>query len=296
MMVIFCTMTSFFFAAQTQAYEITVIKSKDSHLFNLFLKGFKETVPDAVLRVLNLNGDVNNAKKIKKTIRATGPDLIIPLGAKAAWVLRDEPAIPVLFSMVNEPKKYKLSKFPGVQLDFPPGVYLDIAKEIVPQIRKVGLIHSDPRLISEIKKIARKRGLTIKAINISSLEDIKNKVDRLLSQVDILWVYPDPILMKSPRLINEMIILRALKKRIPTIASNKWLVRSGGALFSVFGDYHDIGKQTGNMVQKLRAKTLSPIKSPESPKKRQVFLNKSVFDRLNQHLNIKVPNNAFFSE
>lgn len=291
--VVFC-ITLHLFSFSSFAFEISVLKSKDAKPFDLFMKGFKDTVPFAKISVENMENDMEKGAKIIKKIQDEGPDLILALGAKAAWVAREVRNTRVVFSMLSGPEKYKLGNMAGVKLDIPTETYLKQAKEIVPGLQRIGLIHSSDRFIAEAKSVAGGMDLEIVSEKISSLEEIQKSMDILLAQVDAMWVHSDPIIMSSSRVVKELIILKALRKRVPVIGFNKWLVNSGGALFCLFSNYDDIGKQTGRLITRIKNNNAGNL--IESPEALKVFVNKNVVERLRQRMRIEIPQNAYFSD
>ena len=282
------------FSSSSFAFEIWVLKSKDAKPFDLFMKGFEETVPFADISVENMEDNMKRGAEIIKRIQGTNPDLILALGAKAAWVAREVQNTRVVFSMLSNPEKYKLGNMAGVELDIPTETYLKHAKEIIPGLNIIGLIHSSDRFIEQSESTARGMGLEIVSEKISSLEEVQETTDIMLKYVDALWIHSDPIIMSSSRVVKELIILKALRKRVPVIGFNKWLVKSGGALFCLFSKYDDIGKQTGRMVNRIKENNSSNL--IESPEVLKVFLNKNVVERLRHRMKIEIPQNAYFSD
>ncbi len=282
------------FSFSSFAFGIKVLKSKNAKPFDLFMKGFEGTIPYADISVVSIEDNIKKGEKIVRKIQKENPDLILALGAKAAWVARKVRNTRVVFSMLSNPEKYKLGKMSGVKLDILAEPYLRKAKEIIPGLQTIGVIHSEDMFTAEIISTARKMGLEIVSERISSLEEIQEATDIMLKSVDALWIHHDPLIMSSSRLVKEMIILKALRKRIPVIGFNKWLVKSGGALFCLFSKYDDIGKQTGRMVHHIKDNNSENL--IESPEALKVFVNKNVVERLRQQMKIEIPRNAYFSD
>ncbi len=295
---IFLIFTLFFFvtsplANSSNVYEIKVLKSNNAKPYDLFLKGFRETVPTARISVLDMRNDINRGVEKLKNIQKEKPGLILALGAKAAWVTRDMKDTRVIFSMVTDPEKYQLGRMAGVKLDIPAVTYLRQMKKILPHAKRVGFIYSSDSLAKEVLLAAKETGATIVPEKIPSLEEIKGAMDRLSSKVEVFLLLRDPVIMSSSRAVKEFIILRALRAGTPVIGFNKWLVKQGGALFCLFSDYGDIGRQTGRYINRINDETDLVIESPEDLK---VFMNRNVLERLSQRIQLKIPNNAYFSD
>lgn len=275
------------------AFEILVLKSIDAKPYDLVLEGLTEVVPDADLRIENMSGDLKKGSKIIKTLQGLSPGLILALGAKAAWVSKDVQGIPVAYSMVTNPENYKLENVAGIRLNFPSKLYLEKAKEIMPKLKKIGIIFSskNEEKIRKTKTIAKSMGIEIIAVKISSLSKLSHSLDELVPKVGAIWIYNDPLVTSKPKVIKEIIILRTLRQRKPLIGLNKWSVKQG-ALFCLFSDYKNIGKQTGRLVQQIRQ---GNVVESESPDDIQTLFNEKVMERISSTTVIKVPRNVFFT-
>lgn len=286
-----------FLTSGLSAAEIAAIKSKNIEPYNLSLKGFKEVVK-ANLKVNNMEASLEKGSIIIKNIKSKKPDLILVLGAKAAYIasnnVRD---IPIVFSMVSDPKRYKISgdNVTGVKLDIPLEKQFHIYKEVMPGIKKIGVIFSKDQskaIVDEGRSILEGMGIRLISKQIFSQKEIPAALEKTLSDVDALWLIFDPVVTASPRIVREVILFHALRKRIPVIGFNKWSV-TVGALCTFYSEYEDIGRQAGAIANRI-LQGADPSSIPvESPDKVRIFFNEKVMERVSSKVKLNIPGNAF---
>lgn len=283
-------------AFNLSAAEIAVIKSKNIEPYNLSLEGLKEVVK-ADFQVTDMEANLKKGLIIIKNIKSQKPDLILGLGAKAAYTASNNVKnIPVVYSMVSDPARYKISgkNVTGVKLDIPLEKQFQIFREVMPVVKKIGVIFSaerSKRLVSRARSILKNMGTELVSIRITDQKDIPSAVEKILSEIDSLWLIFDPIVTASPRIVQEVIIFQALQKRIPVIGFNKWSVTKG-ALLSLYSEYEDIGRQTGKIVNRI-LNGMMPSEIPiESPDKIKLFFNEKVIERVSSKVKLNIPDNA----
>lgn len=279
------------------AFEIAVIKSKDIEPYNISLEGLKEVVKSDI-QINDMKASLDNGLSIIKKIKKDKPDLILGLGAMAAFTASSNVTdIPVVYSMVSDPQRYNISgnNVTGVKLDIQLDRQFYFYRKIMPAIKKIGLIFHDDRLkilVNNAGLIVKKMGMELISEQISSQNDIPAAVDKMLSKVDAFWLVFDSVVTASPRIVQEVIILPALRKRIPVIGFNKWSV-TAGALFSFYIEYRDIGRQTGIIVNRILHGIKPSSIFVQTPEKVRIFFNKKVIDRINSKVKLNIPDNAF---
>lgn len=291
---VFICMGPFSFASLSLAYDITIIKSREAVPYDLFLKEFTKVLPEVNIRIENMYGDINKGKKIIDGIGKNNTDLVLVLGPKAAWVTKHEREIPVVFSMLSNPEQYSLGNLAGVRLNFSAEQYLENFRKIMPGVIKIGVIYSkdNNEFIEEAGNVAKQMGMEILGKEVNELRGVQAVVDELLPKIDVLWIYRDPVVTGNPKVVKQIILLRALRKNVPIIGANKWSVKNG-ALFSLFTEYQDIGRQAGMMVKRMLKGGGAEVEPPSDIK---VFFNQNVIERLSSRVKLNVPRNAFFAK
>lgn len=285
------------FSCLSSAAEIAVIKSKDIEPYNIAISGLKKVINGNVSET-SMDGDLKKGIDITDKLKLEMPNLIVSLGAESSYVVSQNiKIIPVIFSMVSNPDRYHIGSknVTGIRLDIPLKTQLNLYREILPDAKRVGVIYSDEItkwLIEDARLIAAGLGIEIVSIKIMDVKELPDAVERLFAEVDSLWLIFDPVITSSPRIVQEVIIFKALQNKIPVVGFNKWSV-TAGALYCLYSAYEDIGRQTGEMANRI-LKGESPSSIPvESPKDVKIFFNSKVLDRVASRHRVNIPPNAY---
>ncbi len=288
----FLFVSSLSFASIALAHNIVVLTSKDAAPYNSFVKEFKKTLPDSTIKVINIEEDVDKGSAIVDGITRDEADLIVALGSRAAWVAKNKHDVPVMFSMLSNPKKYELDGRAGVRIGFSDYQKIQVFHKILPGAKRIGVLYGkeSEHKIGEIKEIASDVGIEIVAKKIDDVREVAPALDELLKQVDALWLRTDKMITGNARLLKQVILLRALRKKIPIIGDNKWAVQNG-ALFSLFASYQSLGEQAGELVDRLIEEGDIGF---QYPSKINVLMNSNVAERLSPGVDIVAPRDALF--
>lgn len=265
-------------------------------------KGYKEG--------LNLQIDYKNVAQDKKLAMKTAQgfvkkkvDLIVALGTGsclAALKATEKNPIPIVFSIVGAPKAtgiihdYDDSKrnITGVSMKVPLREQFQVVKEILPDIKKLGIIYCTEMSQAiatgkEAAAVASEFGWTQLTIAFPKVElpQLEEKVQSLAQKVDALYIPTDPIL-HSPK--NLQIIIRITDDRkIPVVAVAKRFVEKG-ALLAVHCDFYEIGRQAADPI----AQVLEGIDVNTIPSQKPMIKKTSLNLKKAQHLNIMIKRNV----
>jgi len=289
--VLFFTM-SLSFASISFAYNIVVLTSTSAAPYDSFISEFKKVLPSSNIQILNMGGDVKMGSVLMEKAEKSKADLIVALGPRAAWAAKNKQEIPVIFSMLSDHEKLNLSSRTGVRIQFSLHQQLQAFKEIMPNVKKIGFLYSESSKdkLDGIDEIAQNLGLTIIRKEIADVRNVAAAVDDLLANVEVLWLRKDRLITGNARLLKQVVLLRALRKRIPIIGDNKWAVQNG-ALFCLFTSYQSIGAQAGELVERVMSEGELGFLYPLNI---NVFFNPHVAERLSPGVDIVVPRNALF--
>jgi putative ABC transport system substrate-binding protein len=140
----------------------------------------------------------------------------------------------------------------GISLLADPKVLFIALKQLAPAIKHVHVIYSTGNewLIDLAQRQAEELGLTLKKIEVQDLKTAVIKYDELLSNIDTkteaVWLPVDQVTA------NEQVILPKLLERSweqnIVLFSSKPTHAKRGALFSMFPDHVELGRQLVNMV------------------------------------------------
>jgi len=289
--IVLCITASMSFASIALAYNIVILTSKNAAPYNSFIKEFKRVLPGSSIEVKNMDGDIDKGNTIINRANKDQADLIVALGSRAAWVARNEQEIPVMFSMLSNPKKYDLDGRTGIRIGFSLRQQMQVFRTIMPNTETIGLLYSgnSKEEMKNIKERASEVGFKVIIKEVHDAREVASAVDGLLMNVDALWLRKDKIITGNARLLKQVVLLRALRKKIPIIGDNKWTVQNG-ALFCLFTSYQSIGAQAGGMVEQLISKGEMGFKYPLDI---DIFINSNVAERLSPGVNVVVPRDAF---
>ncbi len=275
------------------AFEVAIVKSSDVKPFDIFIEGFRHAFPSAKLHVSSISNSEKKGQAILNTLVSNPSiDIIVTLGSKASWLARNITHKTTIFSMLSNPDRYQLHNTSGVLINVPHERYLAQNIKLLPRVKSIGLIHSTQQneLITQIKNHATNQGLQLNSYEISDLKGIAKATDSLLEQNDALWLINDPVVTRSPRIIKDIIILKAVQHHTPIIGFNKWSV-ANGALYCLSTDYRSIGTQSAEMAQRILAgdKTIRH----EVGNDIKVFVNNHMYETLSTTIKITLPTKSY---
>lgn len=248
--------------------EVTIIKSRDIEPFRVVSDGFRMVIEASIIEY-NMEGDLKKGYEIMKKIKADRPDLILAIGTKAALVAhQDIKNVPIVFVMVSRPEVYGLigDNITGVSLNIPSFNQLKVMKFALPGIKNVGIIYN-PKISGKIVAIAEEEAsrleLELITEEVSSVKDIPKTLRRLKGSIDALWMVMDETIV-DPKALKH-IQLFTIRNKIPFMGLSVRFVQDG-ALLALSSDYQDMGRQAGEMANRIisgESTSDIPISSPE---------------------------------
>lgn len=283
--------------------KIAALMSSDYHEYREALEGFEEALTKANIKfkinlINNIEDNDFNPKVINK-IKEIKPDLILSLGTKASYnVNLHINDIPIVFSMVLNPNFNNLNSpngkkknVTGVTLSIPVIKQFSVFKEIVPNLKTIGVIYTpeeNSELIKEARTAAKQLNLDLVAADVSNEREVPITLNNLIKIVDVIWMIVD----KSVYSIDSRrhIILEGFRNDIPVIGLAENFV-DAGATFAVSADYKNVGFQSGNMAIKILNGN-EPSKFPyEYPQKVVLYVNKRVIAGIGIEISEKILKN-----
>lgn len=243
----------------------------------------------------NLTLDYKNVEQDKELARQTAEqfvakdvDLIVALGtgsSLAALKATKERRIPIVYSIAGAPEASGMltdlhtpeQNITGVSMRIPVAEQLSTLQEIMPQLKKLGIIYCTEMVQAvitgeEAAVAAKTFGWLpqIHKLTQEELRDLAESVRMLAAQVDAIYIPTDPILGSPGNL--ETIINTADMLGKPVIGVAEKFVEKG-ALAAVHCDFYDIGRQTSELVvQLLQGVDIRKI-SPLNPIVKRVSIN-----------------------
>ncbi len=225
-----------------------------------FVDGLKERGygPDKVeIDQENAQGDQSNLKTIVSRFKSEKPNLICAIATPAAQAAANEiKDIPIVGTAITDYTTAKL-----VQNDEKPGgnltgvsdlasmdAQMELAGQLVPNAKNVGLIYCSSEVNSEVqanmmKDYCKKHDLHVEERTVNNVNDIQQVAESLVGKVDYIYVPTDNTLASS---IPTLMKITDANK-IPVIVGADIMAKDG-ALAALSVDYYKLGKQTGQLA------------------------------------------------
>ncbi len=237
--------------------RIAVIMGQKASPFEEALSGFQEYLQKKAIQVnydiYRLEGDMANANGIIQKVKKTKVNLIFTLGSLATETTINEVSnIPIVAGMIlREDLLKKTPNGTGVFLEFPVETQLKWLQRLLPDTKTVGVIFNpqeNNERMESASRVASKMGLKLEAYKVNVPQDLPEALNRLAKNADVFWGVPDNLVL-NPQTAKH-ILLFSFQNRIPFIGlSSAWV--KAGALYSLDWDYIDIGKQCGEIADKI---------------------------------------------
>jgi putative ABC transport system substrate-binding protein len=197
--------------------------------------------------------------QIVDTVRTIRPTLLLTIGSSATRFAQENfPDIPTVFAAVMYPV---LSGFvestarpgkniTGASIDVPIDVQFKYFKRIVPNLKRVGVLYTDSTasLIPLAAAVAEGLNLKLVPVKVSDTRELPQALDSLAAVVEGIWSLADPNLF-DPR-STRYILLNTARKGIPFMGFSRHVVASG-ALFALDFDYKAVGRQAGEIANRI---------------------------------------------
>jgi putative tryptophan/tyrosine transport system substrate-binding protein len=235
------------------AENILVVRSQSSPPLNLALEGFRG-VCGAPMRELDLRGKADS-KELLKSISEAKPDIVVAFGLQAAEAARGNIGdIPLLFVMVANPNKRGLegSNIAGISLNIPALMQFTNYTNVVRNLKKLGVIYDEKKtgdLIKEAKAEAERIGIELISVSVNSQKAVGDALKTLLEQkIDALWMVPDETVVTPASF--QFLQKETSRNKLPFLAASEIFVEKG-ALASLSVDYKDMGRQAGEIVNRI---------------------------------------------
>jgi putative tryptophan/tyrosine transport system substrate-binding protein len=294
---IFSIFSGFSSALSGREPVIAVISSRQIKPYQDALAGFREELKRSGYnlseRYYNLDDFRGKAALMTSEISGLNPDLIFTIGTEASVFAKNNfKGLPVIFSMVLNPVDNGLinslenpgNNLTGVALDILPEAQFRKLKEILPNVKRIGVIYNsrEEGWITGVAAAANKLGLSVVALPIANETDIPAKLDKIAREADCLWAQTDSRIYNAQT--SRYILLALIRNKIPLMAFSAQYVKAG-ALLSLECEYGDIGRESAQAAIKV----LKGEEAGSIPVSFPVKLRLTVNKRIAQLLGIEIP-------
>jgi len=259
-------------AGLLHAHEVVILKSANIPPYNQAIAGFKSSMPsDTTFTEYDLKGDPQAGRTYAGKIRASGADLVLAVGSRAAITARLEIFdIPVVYTMVLHPAKYDLKapNMMGVSVKPPIGQQLTTMRTLMPNLKRIGYLYDPEKtapLPADAISQARQLGITFIDRQVRTAEQVPTALRELLSDVDALWLLSDSTVLTDESF--TFLLRAAFDRHVPVIGFDPEFSRRG-ALISFWIDSADIGREAAHVAHTILAGSTVPPPRAFHPKQR----------------------------
>lgn len=237
------------------ALEIAVMKSSGIDAYEQAIEGFRATAPSGVIYTeYDLQGDLEQGKKIARKIRASEASLVLAVGLKAALAAKLEIVdVPIVYMMILDPAKHNLNapNMTGTLLEISPDRQFKLIRGFLPNVRKLGVLSNPEASSSKIKDAAAQataQSLQLQEFPVDGEKEVPQKLRALLASTDALWLIPDSSVLTTESI--GFILDSSLARHIPVIGFSPEFTRLG-ALLSLSVSYSEVGRETGLLARRI---------------------------------------------
>ena len=218
----------------------------------------------------NAQGDQSNLASMSEKLVSGGNDILVGITTPATLALANNTKeTPIIMGGITYPVEAGLiaseskpgNNITGVSDRTPIKQQLEIMKQVLPNMKKVGILYTSSednsvKQAQEAEKAAKELGLEVKVSTIANTNDIQQVTESLASQVDAIFVPIDNTIASAMATVVQ--VTDAVK--IPVFPSADTMVADGGVL-GVGVDQYQIGVETAKMVVKV-LKDAKPADTP----------------------------------
>ena len=257
---------------------IVVVRAKSSQPYEEVLVGFRSFLESRGIRarfdVHTINGDINAMDRILEDASSKDAKLVFTIGtAVTERAIREDPGVPVVYSLVMNKVQASSADVTGVILEFSVSSHFQWMKRFLPKARRIGVLYNPKKngeRIVRAKIEAMKMGLVLEAEVVEKPQDIPAALERIANKVDVLWGIPDEIVL-NPKTAKHLLLF-CYRNRIPFVGPSRAWVKAG-ALYALDRDYTDIGSQCGGIASSILAGTDPRAIRSQSPNRTAYFVN-----------------------
>jgi putative ABC transport system substrate-binding protein len=231
------------------------------------------------------DGKAERMRKYAAELVALGPDVVVALTSAAVAALRQATSsVPIVFAVVADPVGAgyveSLSRPGGNVTGFATqeyavsGKWIELLKEIVPQVRRVAVLRGSaiaagPGQFGALQAVAPSFGVELRPIDLRDADEIERAIAAFATGSNNGLVVTGS---SSAALHRNLIITLAARHRLPAVYYERFFV-AGGGLISYGPDYLDECRRAAGYVDRI-LKGEKPADLPvQAPTKYELVIN-----------------------
>ena len=227
-------------------------------------------------------GNTGTAAQIARKFIGDQADAIVAIGTPSAQAaVAGTKRIPIVFTAVTDPVQGQLTpsweasgtNVTGVSDVLELDKQIELIKEIVPEVKKIGMVYNPGEansvaVVEALKEILPEHDMTLVEAAAPRSVDVGSAARSLVGKVDVIYTSTDNNVVSA----YEALVKVGNDMNIPLIASDTDSVKRG-AIAALGVNYHDLGLQTGRIVVRiLEGEKPGDIK-PQTSENIQLFVN-----------------------
>lgn len=255
------------------AYDILMLQSMHEKGYDEAVQGFRKECRGSIRRLVLT--DFAEAD-ITRITREEHPRLIVAVGDRALELAQKQSSTPVLFMMALHPKPRRLTS--GVSMLLDPARYLAVFETL--GTGKVGVVYDPSRSGVYLKRAQAAAGrsrVDLVLREVSQAKQTPAMLESLRGKVDAVWMLPDTTAVSPAS--TEAYFLFSQGERVPVITFADVYLSMGGAVALTI-DRYDIGRQLGEMAQRVLDGSAVEEGQVESPRRVVTKSNEGVVRQL----------------
>lgn len=251
-----------------QQKTVSVLAIVEHPALDAVRDGVKETLAEAGYeegknlrwQYQSAQGNVGTAAQIARKFVGDNSDVIVGIATPTAQaVAAATKTVPLVYSAVTDPIAAQLVKGWGASGTNVTGVsdelalerQIELIRQILPEAKTVGMVYNPGEanskvVVDRMKALLPKYGMTLLEAAAPRTVDISSAAGRLVGKVDVIYTSTDNNVISA----YESLVKVGNDTDTPLIAADTDSVKRG-AIAALGLNYHDIGRQTGNIVVRI---------------------------------------------
>ena len=227
--------------------------------YNGLVKSLEERdiLPNKVKIIMaNAQGNIGNSAQIAKHQASAKPEFMVAIATPSAQTLMKAKTdtSTLAFLAVSDREAINLTNradIIGVADNPPIEELIEKITQIFPDIKNIGVIFNyreinSIKTVERLEKVLKDRNIILKKIAITNSNDIKNAFNKLIGEVNLIYIPQDNTVVSA---LASMVSMSKANK-IPLIANDPTLVDQG-VMMALGTNYFRSGEQLGNMIADL---------------------------------------------
>ena len=212
------------------------------------------------LDLQNAQGDQSNLVSMGQKLVSDNNNLLVGITTPATLSLSNATKdTPIIMAGITYPVEAGLIKsennpgnnITGVSDRTPIKQQLEVMKQILPKMKKVGILYTasednSVKQAQEAEKLAKELGLEVKVSTVANTNDIQQVTETLAAETDAIFVPIDNTIASAMATVVKV----TDSKKVPVFPSSDTMVADGG-LLGIGVDQYKIGIETAKVIAKV---------------------------------------------